>query len=373
MLIQKYVAQPAGGVDYLTLFRLALDSAEFTSFDAAVAYVTLGGIKAVESLFDGGTAETWLAMRKRWLVSIDWFRSEPLALERFTSMRNSTARVHDGRNVINRKGCIPNLPFHPKTFILQGPDAIAVITGSGNLSRNGLTRGHEVGTLLLLANPLEPFEEQLWDSCQEVVGWFDNRWNAATPYRSIRNDYERKYTKPSHLKAPTPTDDDAAETGLIDTSPGRRRRALSSEQLRQLRACQQLWIQAGNLHKNRGPGRPGNQLMLSPMTRVFFGFQAQDLDRDTYIGHVAIEYGGHIRGDCSLRFSNNAMDVLGLPIPGTEGPAQYDQETLMFERRADGTFGLTLGSAPHVRQWQQKSAAIGADYSMTSGRRWGVF
>jgi hypothetical protein len=113
--------------------------------------------------------------------------------------------------------------------------------------------------------------------------------------------------------------------------------------------------------------------MLSPMTRVFFGFPAEDLDRDTFIGHVAIEYGGRLRGDCSLRFSNNSMDVLGLPVPGTEGPPKYDQETLMFERRADNTFELTLGNASQVRQWQQKSAAIDADYRMSSGRRWGVF
>ncbi len=113
--------------------------------------------------------------------------------------------------------------------------------------------------------------------------------------------------------------------------------------------------------------------MLKRNSRVFFGFPALDLTTDTTIGEVAIQYKGHLRQDCSLRFSNNSMDVLTLPVPDTEGPHSYDQETLHFERAGLRQFKLTIGRRADVVKWKRSSDSINGTFSMSSGRQWGVY
>jgi hypothetical protein len=206
--------------------------------------------------------------------------------------------------------------------------------------------------------------------------WFDRMWTSATALTDIRAGYARQCEQLIRVQPPNPTDDDTADTESTHSALGRRRRGLSPEQLRKLRACKHLWIEAGNLHMNRGPGRAGNQLMLSAMSRVFFGFPARDVDRDTRIGEIAIEYQRVRRNDCSLRFSNNSMDVLTLPVPGAGGPPRYDQETLLFKKIVDNQglwFALSLGNAVQIRTWRQRSNSVSACYQMSSGRQWGVF
>jgi hypothetical protein len=179
--------------------------------------------------------------------------------------------------------------------------------------------------------------------------------------------YKRQYEGRARNGIIVPTDEDTGPIG----------RGLSSDQLVKLRVSRRFWIEAGNLHRNRGPGRPGNQLMMSRNMRVFFGFPAIDLPRDTLVGNVALEYGDFRGEDCSLRFSNNAMDVLALPVPGTEGPSKYDQETLLFERVSDRAavhFVLRVLSNAEKRRSKVASArARGGPYRMTSGREWGTF
>ena len=116
--------------------------------------------------------------------------------------------------------------------------------------------------------------------------------------------------------------------------------------------------------------------MMTPMSRVFFGFPATDSEPDTSIGHVRIRYDARTREDCSLRFSNNSMDVLTLPVPESEGPDKYDQEVLLFTETFDARgriFELSLGTAASIRKWREKSERIDALVRMTSGRQWGVF
>lgn len=363
MMLQQYVTQPWGAVTYLSLFDVACQNVSHSNFDVAVAYATLSGVELIAPL-----VESWHNVKKRWLVGVDWCRTEPLALDKIASFPNSEVRIHDGEIVVDRSGCVPLLPFHPKTFILRSSDATAIIAGSGNLSNSGLSRGHEFGTLLLLKKPLAVHEKPSWKACQQVFKWFNHEWSKASALDKVRDRYQEIYERSTNLRVPVPVDDDA--------SPTPHRRALTPNQLQKVRVCRHLWIEAGNLHKNRGPGKPGNQLMLSPMTRVFFGFPARDLPRDTLIGHAKIEYDGHLRPDCSLRFSNNSMDVLTLPIPGTEGPSSYDQKTILFEKIVkSGTrrFLLKIGNKTLVKQWRQHSQSVSADYAMSSGRKWGAF
>ena len=58
------------------------------------------------------------------------------------------------------------------------------------------------------------------------------------------------------------------------------------------------------------------------------------------LGRVILKNEGFQQALCSVRFANNMMDKINLPIPGTQGPATYDHSILLFERNgyaADGT------------------------------------
>ncbi len=112
--------------------------------------------------------------------------------------------------------------------------------------------------------------------------------------------------------------------------------------------------------------------MMTPMTRVYFGFPAQDLPPDTRIGEVSITYEDETRDDCSLVFSNNSMDKLTVPVPGSGGPPSYDNQTLLFTKKPDGGFVLSLGSAADKAAWKKASLAIEGYKKMSSGRQWGV-
>jgi hypothetical protein len=192
-------------------------------------------------------------------------------------------------------------------------------------------------------------------------------WRSATPFANVEDEYLTKYSALTNRERPTPVEDDIAPPG------SGARGQLTAAQLRQLRVCQNLWIEAGNLHLNRGPGQPGNQLMLKRNSRVFFGFPARELEPDTAIGSVAVRYQGHLRPDCPLRFSNNSMDVITLPIPGQGGPQSYDQRVLLFKRTGVRQFELALGTAAQAAGWRRNSERIDASFQMSSGRGWGVF
>ena len=368
MLTASYVTQPLDEARYTNLFSQACSHAAFERLDIAVAYATLGGVFAVRDAIE--SASSWDGLIKRWVVGIDWCRSEPSALEYIANLQDSQARIFDGLSLVKKKGCTPSTPFHPKVFILGSDEATAIISGSANLSRSGQTRGHEVGSLLVSTNSDYPEGGDADAPQNVVVNWFEQVWSQSDLLADILTPYRNQYETREHLQSPVPTEDDSTPL------PTEGRRALSEKQLRQLRACRHLWIQAGKLHANRGAGRPGNQLMLSAFTRVFFGFPASEESRDTLIGHVRIEFQGHERADCSLRFSNNSMDVLTLPIPGTEGPLRYDGETLLFEQVVDSVgvkYILRIASAADRLALRRQSRRVSGEFKMTSGREWGVF
>lgn len=363
-VVYKYVMQPTTA-EYRSLISDATANRTYRELDSAVAYATAGGVRSLKHVMPAA----WTAWTKRWLIGIDWCRSEPAALRQLSLLANSRVRVFDGNRLVTRAGCVPDLPFHPKTYVLRGVHYTAVISGSGNLSHNGLERGHELGQLSLVDDEPGLPEDQLRNAHISVSQWFDQLWRHASPLRAqLLRDYSERYRE--RTVNPTPTDEDVTTPQQVE---GRHR--ISSEDLIRLRVSDHLWIQAGRLHANRGAGNPGNQLMMSPMTRVFFGFAALDVPTDTSIGTVVIAYGG--RGvSRSLRFSNNSMDVLGLPIPGQEGPAKYDSETLLFTRNEDeGSryFDLRLGAGRDQSAWQRASDKVGGRFAMTSGRQWGVF
>src|SRR5213080_2846883 len=149
MLTLDFVCQPESGREYRSLLDAAFGAATVTRLDAAVAYATTGGVEAIlESLVPHRAS-----LRLRWLLAIDWCRSEPAALDQLQAEAQTQIRIVDGAHVVRQPACVPRVPFHPKTFVLRGPTAVGIVTGSGNASRNGMAKGHEVGNVLVVDNP----------------------------------------------------------------------------------------------------------------------------------------------------------------------------------------------------------------------------
>lgn len=357
----SFLGQPQQGKTLIQLIDLA-KSGEFTHLDAAVAYASLSGscvlIREMPSQFN--------LLQKRWVIGIDWCRSDPSALRQLDALANSSVRIHDGVALVRRSGCTPRVTYHPKLYLFRGPTSSALVAGSSNLSENGLTRGHEAGILLKSESRTSSASAGPISSART---WFDALWASATPFGKIAPAYDGRFSE--RIKNPMPTDDDS------DSSGGSGRRTFFTDQaLAQLRICKNFWIEAGNLSRNRGRMVPGNQLMMKALTRVFFGFRSDVVPTDTHFGYVTIEFEGILHNDRSLRFSDNSMDVLTLPTHGATGDASYDRRTLHFEQVIIGTqivYRLSLGSPREHAVWLSRSKDVGASYSMTSGRQFGFF
>jgi hypothetical protein len=334
----------------------------FTRLDVAVAYVTTSGVK---TLRDSDAAQLD-RLDRRWLSSFDWCRSQPVALAALNQTVASSVRIHDGAFVVGRQGCAPRLPFHPKGFLFSGDEARLLISGSGNLSDNGINRGVELDTVLEVRSPTSPIETALWNELGGLQVWFDEQWANADPYQGdLQSSYEAAYAAAPVI--PTPTDDDVLPVAIP--------RGFTPTQIVGARRATKFWIEAGNLTPNLGPGVPGSQLMTRAMTRVFFGVSARVVPVMTPLGSVDIRYGGTIYPNESLQFAHNGMDRLNLPHPGPGGPPAYDQQTLVFRKVAyEGRviYELTFATTSAQRAALRKaSAAVGLDLVMPGGRRFG--
>lgn len=338
------------------MIEAAFSSVAPSRVEIAIAYATHSGVAVLTSAL--AESESWRKAHKRWLVGIDYCRSDPVALQHLQQLPRSEVRIYDGDYVVKRSECIPRISYHPKLYLFRRQKKSVLVLGSGNLSRTGLEIGVEAGTSVLVTRA---------EDIRLIQRWFASLWRNACPWQDVKELYSAQYLSRSNRQSPIVLEDDMVPESAKKSGQ------ITPKQLRRLRVCQQLWVEAGNLHQNRGVGHPGNQLMLKRNTRVFFGFPAQDLQRDSRIGSIEIEFNGQTRHDCPLRFSNNHMDVLTLPIPGTEGPTKYDQKTLCFSRIGPRKFRLELGKKSNVPQWKRKSRSIDGLFKMRSGRKWGVY
>jgi hypothetical protein len=75
-----------------------------------------------------------------------------------------------------------------------------------------------------------------------------------------------------------------------------------------------------------------------------------------------------------MRFGNNSMDKLNLPIPGDPGPETYRNQTLLFQRKSNGVFSMRLGSPQEINEWKRLSRQQATLFRMSnSGREYGTF
>lgn len=360
----NFIAQPAARTTLDAIEAIAKDS-DLTKLDIAAAYVTSSGTYDLLKRIDAALGTHWVGVKKRWITSFDYCRTQPVALESLLALPASSVRVYDAPFCLAHGG-MPKVPFHPKAFLFRGKEKDFALAGSGNLSRSGLSKGIEAG-LTLGINRKNPAEPTSAACIRGLRRWYRQVWNEATPLdAALLKRYVKLFESVPNLAHPAPTEDDLASG---ETTKG----ALTSKDLQKLRVCSHFWIEAGNITKNRGPNLPGNQLMMKRLSRVFFGYDPIAVPENTVIGSVDIAYNAGPIAPYTLSYSDNKMDKLNLPMPGTVGPAAYDNQFLLFREVGPHSFDLTIGTKAEKAGWIKKSKAIGADFKMSSGREWGVF
>lgn len=362
-----YIAQPTPRTTSEAIDTI-LRTPEIERIDVAAAYITSSGVDLLLRTMNDRSCARNMRVVKRWITSFDYCRTDPVALETLIALPSSSLRIHDAWTCLANGG-VPKVPFHPKAFLVRSRQYDYVLAGSGNISRSGLSRGFEAGLVIGIDRLSQSIEPSASKAISAFQRYFASIWKRAIPLRpALLAGYRNLYNSVDHLKNAVPTEDDVATS---DTSRG----SLSSEDLKKLRVCRHFWMDAGNITKNRGPHLPGNQLMMKRLSRVFFGFEPTALPKDSPVGHVAISFDQEFGAEYSLTFSNNGMDKLVLPIPGSGSgaPESYDNKYLLFERIRPRQFRLMLGSRSAATAWRRKSNLIGGAFKMSQGREWGVF
>lgn len=94
------------------------------------------------------------------------------------------------------------------------------------------------------------------------------------------------------------------------------------------------------------------------------------------LGEVMIQFRGKLEVGRNMRFGNNAMDKLNLPVPGSDGPATYDRSFLLFTRQAPDAaarqrFYLEQGDSTDLTRWRSRAAQEEV-VAMSGGREMGL-
>ncbi len=110
----KAITQPEGGT-VVDAVSWILENCTVSRIDIAAAYITSGGLRELIRALDAGVGAAWPMIQKRWITSFDYLRTEPVALETILDLPNSQLKIHDPK-VLDRRGCMPTVPFHPKSF-----------------------------------------------------------------------------------------------------------------------------------------------------------------------------------------------------------------------------------------------------------------
>lgn len=350
MTIERLLATDARDGQYMDMIRAAFEQTQPQRICAAVAYATHSGVAELDTVLSD--LQGWQEAKKRWLVGIDYCRSDPLALAHLGNLPKSKVRIFDGSFVANRKGCVPRSSYHPKAYLFLGSNQSAAVVGSGNLSRTGLLLGIEAGASISETKPV---------TVKGMHSWFVRNWRRATPLKDIEGKYREQHGSDENRRHPMASEEDAVPE-FAST-----RGQLGPAELRKLRVCRHLWIKSGRLSDT-----PGNQLNMKRNTRVFFGFEPIDVKPNSLIGKVTIDVEGHPHTDRPFRFGDNSMDMLYLPVPGDDVP-DYRQQFLHFERIGIRKFALTVGRQGDVQKWMDRSQEINGKFKLKSGRPWGVY
>jgi len=367
MPIQKYFLQDAsiGRTSRICAGITGLaQSIEFSRMRVAVAYATLSGCHELTAAF--GNITSWGHAEKQWLISIDFGITQPEALKFLTNLPNSSVRVPNGAYLLKKK-LKPRQSFHAKTYIFdnEGNHDLAIFTGSANLTFSGLHLNAEHGISTLWESPVKAAEKKSLKTVQEELEWWSDNWEKATP---CDLSFLKAYAKIWKPQAPS---EDA--TDLVKKFTATQKTEISTLNGLAWATARYFWIETHDLYKNRGAKEAGNQLDCARGTRTYFGFSPAKVPKNTVIGEVSIQYEKKPTQMRSVRFANNQMDKVNLPIPGQEGPPSYDQTCILFERIGDQQFRIKLAKGSDLTRWSKKSKEQGLYYQFTGGRNYGFF
>lgn len=368
---QKMVLQDAAAGRVSNVLRGICEVASLTTFARTRVSVAYASQKGCENLHSNlaKSAKSWIGAEKRWLVSIDFGQTSPDALTFLADLPNSRVRIADGLALL-KKGLIPTRAFHPKTYLFIGKEKaaaadLAIVSGSANLTYGALnTNAEHVFISRRWGNPVET-DKQLLSALGVFLAWWDVAWASATPYsKGFIEKYKTLYSPKKQLQ-----DSEELSKSFADSKDA----VIEVDEGAKWAASKCFWIEAGKLYKNRGPKQAGNQLDCRRGTRVFFGFPPDSVPTNTVLGQVRITYQGKQPQQRSVKFGDNAMDKVNLPIPGEYGPERYDDSVLHFERTGDQEFQLTMRPLSGAKGWVNKSKKQGLKYSFAGGRQFGFY
>lgn len=316
----------AGAV--LSMVRTLAAKRSYGSMLCTFAYGSRRGAADLLAAFAGTSCDS---AEKRWLIGIDFGRTEPAALEYLSKLTNSAVRVPHGHDVVGRPGFIPRKTFHPKGIVFYDPskDPAALLVGSANLTRNGLSAGTEMTVAYQWPKKLSKVDRQILARCKPGISLMEKLWRDSAPVDEILDDYKQKWRASPRSRRSVEDDvPDATErqdlAGVV----------IHGVQATLVASARALWTAPGGVSRNRGAGRAGSQLDLPRGSRVFFGFTSAAVPRNSTFGDVLIQVPGYSQVSRTVRFGNNSMDKVNLPIPGTAGPpGGYHNDNLLFTRQ----------------------------------------
>ncbi len=311
-----------------------LEGNELPSF-GAFAYVTDSGAAQIRTHL-----VRHLAGRPcRWLFGFDYGRTHPTALRVLAGTGNNEIRIYDGEYLVQSKAFVPRVSYHLKTALtlLETGYPCKQIVGSGNLSASGLSSGIEGGCVL-------DFAEVDKDCGGVLISTLEALWDAAAPMANVIDAYEAQYPLVSQ-----PVVSAAGAQGAATTL---------------------FWIDVGYVTKNRGEERPGNQFDLPRGSHVYLGLdEVYDPPLNSVLGDLKIKTPAGEAVERRLRFGNNAMEKLTLPIPEQHGYECYDGKILTFERTGDE---VQLEAFEYDDFFRSYGAHISSCQEMQSGRKYGT-
>jgi HKD family nuclease len=358
------VQRPSEGPAILIACGQLAAATEFQRLTGLYAFASSKGAKLLVACLSKASS-SWTSASKRWVISIDGGITEPDALRFLLRLRRAEVLVPDAEEILTRN-LRPIHRFHPKTLLLETRDGdfepTGILVGSANMTCNGLCFGHEHAIAVQLRSAAgRGVPATVLDGVDEL----ETVIKCATP---IDLDFVDRYEaiRPVKPRLPEKFEDKRSEMILQERS------VLPGPQAAALAAAAHLWVEVEYVVPNRGKEEEGNQIDMQRGTRGFFGFGDKALPRNSPIGSVRILYDTHAASR-NLRFGNNSMDKLDLPIPKVEGPSSYSNQTLLFTRESSNSFRLTVGTAGDVAKWKAKSKAAGTLFKMRSGREFGVF
>lgn len=343
---------------------------QVVQFRAAVAYASRKGVRMLSEAL----AECdWEQIHKQWLISIDFGQTEPQALQEMMEMANSEVRIPNGRLVVSSHRFDPTPAcFHPKIYVFgaSAPDGapIGMFAGSANLTGSGLELGYEAGVVSTWQGSVQDEEPGARAAARKGLNAIDRMWEYATPVEEIIEAYVEKRKA---LTRPPQSEEQTEVRVLVDAPEPRE---LPEDVGVAFTTARKLWVRTDELYHNLTTRGIGNQLDLPRGTRVFFGFPVTEVPRNSRFGTIIVQCPGFEPTRRNMRFGNNFMDKLNLPIPGEAGPSSYDHSILLFEKVGFSGTGIRKYSLELIseKRLAVELNAPNLSLAMSGGRQYGV-